>query len=787
MEAPAASRVRPEDLPPEIQARQRLMLCMHELIRDLGQANADLVRELDRRQRMTRKLARELPEPVSPDETGTLLVASGQWSIMNVAEVPPHGEAPAGGASIFTHLGKALRDPARLFVSCLRPVPRWELLADRVGRVSANQARQLAGLALDLVCLRLAEPVFAGARRRVASPRLTETAAIMVTDINGYIRLANRRLCSLAGLSGQEVLGRPWFRLLLPEEDWPMARKLPGFPALIALSEHELWIKGGTGAVVRAKWFSAPLNRNCNPVGAVTVLVTENAEPLEQVESLVHRERFYRRVLDEQGAGRFICAPDGQLLDCNEAFARIFGYPSAPEAIGCNLRPLHRDDAAAAQFGDALRRDGRIVSFDITMCRVDGQMIKVDCYASAATDDQGELRDIAGLVFDMTSPRQREQRSLPGQGIETVGWLAGGVAQYFNNLLSVIQGFAELLAGQVSENGPALETTREIQQAAGRAATLTRRLLAFGQRQVLQPIDLQLNDIVGDIVLRLQTLLGQQVELVTDLAPDLGLIRADRAQLEEALTILTANARDALPRGGRVTIATRNVRSKSSRGAAEHLVPEVDQVELTVADNGGGMTEEVSAHLFEPFFTTKEPGQGAGLGLPAVYGIVNQNGGAINVRSVKGEGVRVRMVFPQSRVKATKPELVSAAKPRSGQTILLVDDEASVRRLLKQVLVRAGFRVVDCRSGAEALAAVERTEIVPDLLVTDLIMPGLGGRELWERVRRRRPDLPVVYLSGDTDASTIKNGATSPHESFLPKPFKPEALVEKVAATLDAR
>jgi signal transduction histidine kinase/CheY-like chemotaxis protein len=445
------------------------------------------------------------------------------------------------------------------------------------------------------------------------------------------------------------------------------------------------------------------------------------------------------------------------------------------------------DDAAATQFEDALRRNGRLVSADTMMRRVDGQPIHVICHASAAANGHGELREITGLIFDVTAQRLREDQRWRSERIETVGRLAGGVAHDFNNLLAIIQGYADLLAGQVVGNEPAKESVQQIQQAAERAATLTRQLLAFGRRQVLQPTDLQLSEMIGAMLPQLQNLVGDRVELLTDLAPDLGFVRVDRAQFEQALVHLAANGREALPSGGRLTLTTRNIELRHSPGAGDPLLPSGEYVELCIGDNGPGMSDEAKAHLFEPFFTTKEPGKGAGLGLPMVYGIVKQSGGDIQVHSVTGEGTRVQIVLPRVQPRSVVPVPLRKTVPRNGVTILLVDDEVAVRQLVKQVLAREGYRVIDAPNGVEALAVIEQTGLIPDLLLTDVVMPGLSGRELWERLRVRQPDLPVLYLSGYTADAVIRNGVLSQQMNFLQKPFRPEALVEKVVAVLTAR
>jgi PAS domain S-box-containing protein len=529
------------------------------------------------------------------------------------------------------------------------------------------------------------------------------------------------------------------------------------------------------------------IHQRGHSIGAVTVVVAEGTDQIQRMEDLANRERLYRRVFEEDVTGQYTCTPDGRLVTCNAAFARIFGFPSVAEALQCNMRQLHVSGASADQFLEELRRRRRLIYFESTMRRVDGRSIHVIRNVSADFGTDGGVREITGFIFDNTEHKQLEERVLQSQKMETVGRLAGGIAHDFNNLLLAIQGYASLLSEHVADNPEGADALNHIQKAAERAATLTRQLLAFSRRQVLQPRELDLNDVVQSMVPLIQRLVGENIQLDTQLANDLGQVKADRAQIEEVLVNLTSNSRDAMPRGGRLLIATRNVALHDTWFSFHDGPQPGEYIELSVQDNGAGMTDEVKAHLFEPFFTTKEQGKGTGLGLPTVYGIIKQSGGEVQAYSTLGQGTTIKILLPRMSPAATASVPAAAAAPSGRRyTLLVVEDEPPVRSLVKRILTREGFEVIDAANASEALAIVEQTNPHIDLLFTDLILPGMSGRELWEHLQSRQPDLPVVYMSGYTEDAVVKHGVMQNKVNFLQKPFKPEALIEKIQQALEA-
>jgi len=394
-------------------------------------------------------------------------------------------------------------------------------------------------------------------------------------------------------------------------------------------------------------------------------------------------------------------------------------------------------------------------------------------------DAAGDVVGVGLVVRDVTEQRHLEERARSRQRLEALGGLAGGIAHDFNNLLTAITGYAEIALSGLGPEEPVRTDIEEIRHAAGRAAALTSQLLAFGRSQVLRPETVDLNDVVLAVDPLLRRLLGADVELVTLLGEGLAPVSADRGQLEQVLVNLAVNARDAMPAGGTLAIATTDVTLPDGE------LPPGDYVRLSVADTGIGIPSGLRDRIFEPFFTTKEAGEGSGLGLATVYGIVSQSSGAIGVESKPGRTV-FTVHLPRAEG-AAMPSATAAPDPLAlggNETILLVDDEDVVRGLVRRVLAERGYTVLEARNGSEALSVAERANGSIDLVVTDVVMPHLGGPEMVERLVQVRPDLKVLFISGYTGQATSFYGI-EPSRAFLQKPFTPQALAEAVRSALD--
>lgn len=407
-------------------------------------------------------------------------------------------------------------------------------------------------------------------------------------------------------------------------------------------------------------------------------------------------------------------------------------------------------------------------------------------YRFPILDESEEVQFIGGVGIDITERRQLEDQLRQSQKMEAVGRLAGGVAHDFNNLLTVISGYGHMILRDLPGEDPLHSCVEEVLKAASRATSLTNQLLAFSRRQVIQPKVLDLNVLVANMDRMLRRVIGEHIELETVLSPGLGSVRADAGQLEQVIINLAVNARDAMAEGGRLSIRTSNVEvARSSRPHAD--VRPGSYVNLTVSDTGKGMDAEIMVHLFEPFYTSKETGKGTGLGLSTVYGIVKQSGGDIVVESKPGSGATFTIYFPRIGDPAQiAPPLDAQPAVRAGtETILLVEDELGVRQLVCEMMRRLGYQILPASGGAEAIRLIEQHRGSIDLLVTDVIMPQMSGRELAQRLKLLQPSLKVLYISGYTDDMLAHHGVLESNVFLLQKPFAPDELAKKLREVLD--
>jgi two-component system, cell cycle sensor histidine kinase and response regulator CckA len=410
------------------------------------------------------------------------------------------------------------------------------------------------------------------------------------------------------------------------------------------------------------------------------------------------------------------------------------------------------------------------------------------CHVEPLRDSDGQVSGAICMSLDITDRKQLEEQLRQAQKMEAVGRLAGGIAHDFNNLLMVIQGYSDLLVERLPGGDPLRRNAEQIQMASQRASSLTRQLLAFSRKQMLAPKILNVQSVVAEMEKILRRLIGEDIQLETSSAPDLGLVKADRSQIEQVILNLAVNARDAMPQGGRLTIETANVVLDSSYSHPPAVLSPGRYVMLAVTDNGCGMDAETQAHVFEPFFTTKEKGKGTGLGLATVYGVVKQSGGYVWVYSEPGRGTSFKIYLP--RIEETAVPAVRDGKSemqipqRGSETILLVEDEKGVRELAREYLASSGYTVIEAEDGHTALelAAMHVGQI--HLLLTDVVMPGISGRELAERVSQIRPGIKIIYMSGYTDQAVVHHGILQNDAVLLQKPFTLMTLAGKLREML---
>jgi len=479
----------------------------------------------------------------------------------------------------------------------------------------------------------------------------------------------------------------------------------------------------------------------------------------------------------------------GTVLTFNKAAEKIFDYTAA-EVAGCNVKllmpePYHgeHDGYLSAYLATGVRK---IIGIgrEVQGRRRDGTIFPLELAVSEFEVD-GEVC-FTGLVRDITERKKLENQLQQAQKMEAIGQLAGGVAHDFNNLLTVIMGYSDQLLALMGSNAECDEMVGEIRHAGERAAALTGQLLAFSRKQVLAPQVFDLNAAVVHIEKMLQRLIGEDIQLITQLAPDAISIKADPGQIDQILMNLAVNARDAMPQGGRLTIETRNVEIDDKFGYSHAESQRGQFVQLAVTDTGSGMTPEVRSRIFEPFFTTKGVGKGTGLGLSVVHGIVKQSGGRLDVYSEVNLGTSFKIYFPGVGIVAKNPASRDPSEPFKGtETILLVEDEDMVRDLIFRILEKQGYTVLKAKSGKESLQLIEGYAGQISLLVTDVVMPEMSGPEVARQLQARNPKLRVLYLSGYTDDAVVRHGILQSDVAFLQKPFTPKLLARKVREVLD--
>lgn len=622
---------------------------------------------------------------------------------------------------------------------------------------------------------------------------------LAVVDRDGRQTYVSASFCQMTGWEAEELLGAmPPFAYWPPEEIFRIDGSLrtemnepsPGGVKLHFRRRDQERFE----VMVRV----APLAESGGqPMGWV-FLVQDLGERRQEEEERTRllRERAQladnlAQLLEATADGIYGVDREGRCTFINRAAAKMLGY-SPRELLGRNIHFLiHRsstdgpvytehdcDLCQAIQGDQAFRKGGKV------LWRRNGHTFPVE-YSSYPIVQEGNRSGAVVTFTDVTEREHLEGQLRHSQKMEAVGRLAGGIAHDFNNLLTVITGYTDVLLEAFDAADPLRENVQEVKQAAERASALTRQLLVFSRKEVIALELLDVNVVIADVEKMLQRLIGEHIQAITKLSPAAGHIRADRGQFQQIILNLAINARDAMPQGGKLTIETAVVQVEVDNGR-----PDVEAgayVCLTVNDTGCGMTEEVQAHLFEPFFTTKETGKGTGLGLSMVYAIVKQVRGYINVTSAPGQGTTFNIYLPQASAPAggEEPDRPRVRVPRGKGTILVVEDEDAVRRLVLMVLRWNGYTVLEARQCSDAVALCKEHEGPIDLLLTDVIMPQMNGRDLAKHLAKLRPDMKVLYISGYTGGALDDQDAAPEPTNFLPKPFTPDTLARTVAGILD--
>jgi PAS domain S-box-containing protein len=504
-------------------------------------------------------------------------------------------------------------------------------------------------------------------------------------------------------------------------------------------------------------------------------------------EALREREQRFRALVENSSDAVALMDDRGNIGYASLPTTRVLGYP-VEEFVGQNAFDLmHPEDRPRCHrlFEELLARPGVPVRAEFRLCHQDGSWREVEGVGVNRLDEPA-VAAVVGNFRDITERKELEERLRQAQKMEAVGQLAGGIAHEFNNLLAVVLGYSDLMLQELGPGNPLRHPAEEIRRAATRGAAVTRQILAFSRRQLLAPRDLDVNEMVAGLLRLLQRLLGEHLRLASNLASVPTCVRADASQLEQAIINLAVNARDAMPHGGTLTLSTARVELDAAAARARGGVDPGPYVVLSVADTGCGMDAATVAQVFEPFFTTKGVGQGTGLGLSTVYGIVEQSGGHITVESELGRGTTFRVYLPWSEPDAGT-ETDGDVPPDASETVLVVEDEPLVRELVAEMLQSAGYQVLVAGGGAEAIRLAESHAGPIQLLLTDVVMPELGGRELARQLADRRPEVRVLYMTGYTDDVVLRHGDLGPGAAILQKPFTAAALARQVREALGSR
>ena len=565
-----------------------------------------------------------------------------------------------------------------------------------------------------------------------------------------------------------------------------MLRAVPGASGEVKTGQFDVDLKRRGGQSLPVRLLHRVAFAEDGVSGPSRTLVISRAPGEEPAEDLRAAEVRFTRFFNSTPMAIASLDGSGAILRSNAAFVRLFGDAMRGGARAVYAGVSEADQAALRSAVDAAAKGrGDIPPIDATVGGGAERSVRLFVSGNEARGGEGSTVDIFAL--DTTEQRTLQESFAQAQKMQAIGQLAGGVAHDFNNVLTAIIGYSDLLLASHRPTDPSFQDIMQIRQNANRAAGLVRQLLAFSRRQTLQPVDLQLGDVVAELQNMMRRLVGEKIEIEVNHGRDLWLVRADVNQLEQVVINLVVNARDAMPDGGRITVRTRNVPEAEVSGFGEKTLTPADYVLVQIDDSGAGIPPDVLPKIFEPFFTTKEVGKGTGLGLSMVYGIIKQTGGFIFCDSVVGRGTCFRIFLPRHRP-APVEEVAKKepAKAVSGDftgrgTILLVEDEDAVRAFGARALTSRGYTVVEAASGAEALdIALDPDQAPIDLIVSDVVMPEMDGPTMFAELRKRGIDIKVIFVSGYADDAFKRNLPDGAVYDFLAKPFSLKGLVEKV-------
>jgi two-component system, cell cycle sensor histidine kinase and response regulator CckA len=616
---------------------------------------------------------------------------------------------------------------------------------------------------------------------------LTAPEGMTVVDGHNRALCVNQAFQTMFGYAPADLLGQTIETLIVPAEQQAEARWIAESVSRGESITIETQRKRRDGSCIAVSIRSAPLIAGGKCIGSYFVYrdLSEPNQPAAM--NAANSEARYRSLVQSSKYGIYRSSVEGKFLDVNPALLAMLGYESADEVMQLDpQQDVFVNGEEHARLMEEFRRTGRVDAIEARWKRKNGSMITVRVSGKMGNGTDEAANVMEAIAEDVTERRALEEQFRQAQKMEAVGRLAGGVAHDFNNLLMVISGYAEVMLDAMDAAHPLHTKARAIQQASDRATTLTRQLLAFSRKQLLELKVVDVNAIIEDMERLLRPLIGENIDLVTDMAADAVHTRADAGQLEQVLMNLVVNSKDAMPDGGRIAIKTQNITLDDSHRGDKAFIRPGEYVMISVSDDGAGMDKETQSRIFEPFFTTKEKGKGTGLGLSTVYGIVKQSGGYVMVESEPECGTTFVIYLPRvgEAAEGRNAAPVGQAPVGGSETVLLVEDEESVRQLVRETLQSKGYRVLEAGNGDSGLAAAAQYDGTIDLVISDVVMPGMGGRELVQRLLESRPAIKVLYLSGYTEDAIVSDGTDESDKTFLQKPFTLQNLSRTVRDVL---
>ena len=613
----------------------------------------------------------------------------------------------------------------------------------------------------------------------------------VMIHVDGVIRLANQALATMLGFErADDLIGQLVWQFIAPQDrDMAQAYAKARRDGRPAPNQFELHLLKRDGSMILLECMASSIAWGGSQATLATVVDLTDRKRAEQ--GLRTSEERFRQIAENIKEAFLVVELDGyRPLYLNRMWEEIWGRPleEAYRDPRAWVQAIHPDDAAVVGETRQAIEKGESISRNFRVVRPDGTTRWVRARAFPVYNASRELYRVVGLAEDITDVRRTEEQLLQAQKMEAVGRLAGGIAHDFNNLLTAILGYSELVLQDLGPDHSSAIDIREIRTAGQSAESLTRQLLAFSRRQILQPQTLDLNQVLTRVDALLQRIIGEDVELTMKLTTPIGRVSADPGQIEQVVLNLAVNARDAMPNGGKLTIETANAVLDDDYVTQHAGATTGPHVMVAVTDTGTGMDTATQQRLFEPFFTTKEPGRGTGLGLATVYGIVAQSRGSIWVYSELGHGSTFKIYLPVTTEELT-PQPAGELAPASlsgTETVLVVEDQIEARSVICETLRRRGYTVIEAINGPDAIVKGRQPETGIDVMLTDVVMPGMGGRRVTEVIRATRPNLRVVYMSGYTDSAIVDHGILEPGVTFVQKPFATDTLLRKIREVLDA-